>query len=140
MILQGTLKMTLLRNRMSRATMFAAGCLLILVAACRVPTICAENCIGEDVALEAGELYTWIPPSEYAFGDEDGMGITVDAINAEISEIVRNQDTEWRPVYRYKPEAGFKGVDAVTLEIRRGSDGASPPTDITTVNLSFVVD
>ncbi len=132
--------MTPLLGKMSRGTIATLAVLFVFATACRVPTICADNCIGDDIVVAAGETYTWVPPSDYVFGDEDGMTITVDAINAEISEIVRNEETVWQPVYRYQSKADFKGVDAVTLEIRTGSDGASEPTNITTVNLSFVVD
>ena len=73
-------------------------------------------------------------------GDEDGASIIQQARHFEISEIIRNADTGWEPVYRYKPESGFFGSDYVELQLSTGSDGASPPKRIELIKIEFRVD
>jgi hypothetical protein len=63
-------------------------------------------------------------------GDEDGARITTQARHFRISEIRRGADTHWVATYVYQPAAGFVGSDYVEIEIRTGSDGASPPTHV----------
>ncbi|KAA3657693.1 MAG: hypothetical protein DWQ10_12770 [Calditrichaeota bacterium] len=72
-------------------------------------------------------------------GDEDGASIKTQAKNFEISDIVRNAGTKYEAVYRYKPKAGFVGTDYVELELKTGSDGASPPQNIKSVKISIEV-
>jgi hypothetical protein len=72
-------------------------------------------------------------------GDEEGAVITVQAQHYEISEIVRNSETNFEAVYRYKAKIGFKGSDYVEIETRTGSDGASPPPEINTIGINIVV-
>lgn len=59
-------------------------------------------------------------------GDEDGAAIVSQAHHYAVSEIRRNAQTNWVAVYIYQPALGFVGSDHVELEVRTGSDGASP--------------
>lgn len=68
-------------------------------------------------------------------GDEEGAQIKRQANSFEISELRRNQSTNFEVVYYYKPKANFTGKDYVEIEIYQGSDGASPATDISTVKI-----
>jgi hypothetical protein len=68
-------------------------------------------------------------------GDEDGAKIIKQANNYEISELRRNQTTNWVVFYDYKPKSNFTGKDYVEIETYEGSNGASPPTTIKTVKI-----
>ena len=72
-------------------------------------------------------------------GDEDGASIIVQAKHYEVSDIIRNVETNWEAVYKYKPRSGFIGTDYVELELSTGSDGTTPPTKIEIVKLKFIV-
>lgn len=72
-------------------------------------------------------------------GDEDGVSIIVQAKHCDLSEIVRNADTNWSAVYRYKPQSGFIGTDCVEIEISTGSDGASKPTNVEVIKINIKV-
>lgn len=72
-------------------------------------------------------------------GDEEGAAIVVQARHYEISDIVRNAETGWAAVYRFKPQAGYKGTDYVEIELRTGSDGAGPATKIEIIKIRFQI-
>ena len=72
-------------------------------------------------------------------GDEEGATIVTQAKHYSISEIRRNQQTNWVAIYFYQPTPGYVGADYVELEIRTGSDGAGPPTNGKRIALSFQV-
>lgn len=69
------------------------------------------------------------------FGDEEGASIQQQAAHFETSELARASHV----TYYYKAEAGFTGQDYVELRSARGSDGASPNTDIVITKLSITV-
>ena len=73
-------------------------------------------------------------------GDEDGAAIKVQARHFVTSEIARNAATNWEAVYIYEPDPLFSGTDYVELELRTGSDGASPPTNVEIVRITIHVD
>ncbi len=72
-------------------------------------------------------------------GDEEGASIIAQAKHFEISDIVRNADTRWEAVYKYKAKSGYIGTDYVEIEISTGSDGASPPTNIEIIKIKILV-
>ncbi len=72
-------------------------------------------------------------------GDEEGAIIKTQARHFETSEIKRNSSTNYVAVYIYKPKLNYVGTDFVEIEIRKGSDGASPPTEIKTIKINFIV-
>lgn len=72
-------------------------------------------------------------------GDEERAFISEQAKHYEVSEIVRNSTTQWEAVYRYKSEEDYVGTDHVEIETHRGSDGASPPTEIELIMIEFTV-
>jgi hypothetical protein len=72
-------------------------------------------------------------------GDEDGASIIVQAKHYEISDIIRNGETNWEAVYKYKPKSGFIGTDYIELELSTGSDGVSPPKNTELIKIKFIV-
>ena len=72
-------------------------------------------------------------------GDEEAATIVSQAKHYTISEIRRNQQTNWIAVYFYQPSPGFVGSDYVELEIQAGSDGASQPTKIKRIAFNFQI-
>jgi hypothetical protein len=94
----------------------------------------AENLTA--VELKNSDVY------EYEIGisgDEEGALISKQAEHYEVSEIVRDSSTQWEAVYRYKPQENYAGNDYVEIETHRGSDGASPSTDIELIKIEFTV-
>ena len=59
-------------------------------------------------------------------GDEEGAIIKTQASHFSISEIIRNESTNWSVVYHYKPATGFVGKDTVKIQTNTGSDGSGP--------------
>ena len=112
-------------------------CLLVLAVSCDSTT---------DSSIEEGVITVSIENSEtYRYrtgisGDEEGASIILQAENSEISEIVRNAETEWEAVYIYRAQPSFRGTDHVEIELNTGSDGASPPTSSKIVKLKIHVD
>ncbi|MDX1637709.1 MAG: hypothetical protein R3281_07055 [Balneolaceae bacterium] len=87
-----------------------------------------------DVELEPGELF------EYDlgfFGDEEAARITVEPEHAALSELDRSDPS--KIIYRYRPDPTYTGTDYVELRSERGSDGASPNTDITISRIRFSI-
>lgn len=72
-------------------------------------------------------------------GDEEGASIAQQPEHSELSEIVRNSDTQWEAVYKYKANEGFEGIDQVELKLSSGSDGATPNTHVDLVKIEFTV-
>ncbi len=72
-------------------------------------------------------------------GDEEQATIKEDSQNASVSELFYDFDATRIAKYRYHSETGFTGKDTVVLEVRRGSDGVSPNTDIYYTVLNFNV-
>lgn len=88
------------------------------------------------VTITNSEVYTY---NTGIGGDEEGASIIRQANHFEISDIIRNADTMWEAIYNYKAMSGFKGADYVELKLSRGSDGASPPTDIEIIKIEFII-
>ena len=112
-------------------------CLLVLAVSCDSTT---------DSSFEEGLITVSIENSRtYRYrtgisGDEEGASIIQQAENSEISEIVRNAETDWEAVYIYRAKPSFSGTDYVEIELSTGSDGASPPTSGKIVKLGSHVD
>ena len=87
------------------------------------------------VSLKPGEVFEYPTVG----GDEDGARIVVQPRHAALSEIRRNEQTSWIAVYVYQPADGFTGFDSSEIEILTGSDGASPPKQVTRVSFRFDV-
>ncbi len=58
-------------------------------------------------------------------GDEEGASIITQAEHAEVSQLIRDELTNWSVVYRYKSVAGYTGIDSVEIETCTGGDGIS---------------
>jgi hypothetical protein len=72
-------------------------------------------------------------------GDEEGAAVSTQAKHYRISEVRRDSTTNWDAVYFYQPAAGFVGSDFAAIRVYRGSDGASPNTEIHEVRFYFSV-
>ena len=71
------------------------------------------------------------------FGDEEGISIISQPENAESFELL-NELWEER-ILRYIPRDSFLEIDSAIIVTMRGSDGASPSTDIDTIPIVIKV-
>ena len=71
------------------------------------------------------------------FGDEEGAWIYKNPQNAKVSKTYRQLNAS-SVIYEYVPINMFVGKDTVTLIFNRGSDGASPGRNDTTI-ISIIV-
>ena len=117
-------------NRSLKLTTVAL-CLWTLGAGCKQPTSFETI----TVSLKNTDVFQYPTVG----GDEEGAWIVAQATHYGISEIRRNAETHWVATYFYQPAAGFVGSDHVEIEIRTGSDGASPPTLTKRVAFRFAV-
>ena len=58
-------------------------------------------------------------------GDEEGATIITQAEHAEVSQLIRNESTNWSVIYRYKSVEDFIGLDSVIIETCTGGEGIS---------------
>lgn len=65
------------------------------------------------------------------FGDEEGISIVSRPANSKFCELLNKQWEE--RILRYIPQDNFLGIDSTVVVTMKGSDGASPPTDIDTI-------
>ena len=72
-------------------------------------------------------------------GDEEGVLIRGQAQHYQVSEIIRDSTTNWEAVYCYQAKENYVGIDEVEIETSRGSDGASPPTEIEVIRIKFTI-
>lgn len=87
-----------------------------------------------DVQLTSGEKFVY---NLGFLGDEEQALIKEDSKHALMSKLVREFDESATVEYRYQSKADFTGKDTVVLEVRRGSDGASPNREIYITILHF---
>jgi hypothetical protein len=109
--------------------------LVLAIASCKKDDFPVDNDTIQ-VTIKNSDTYTF---STGIGGDEDGAKIIRQANNFEISELRRNQSTNWIVFYDYKPKSSFVGKDYVEIETHEGSDGASPPTKIKNVKILITV-
>ena len=88
--------------------------------------------IEQNISLSNSEDYEYDLGD---FGDEEGVSIETQAEHFEISELERGENI----IYKYEPIVDFIGTDYVEIKTFRGSDGASPNTDISIVKIIFNV-
>jgi len=100
------------------------------------PKITQEVDLTIEVDLKVNEQYQYDTKVE---GDEDGGSILSQASHYEISELFRDETTDWSIVYEYKPELDYVGIDEVIFKLSTGSDGASPPTHFEFLKISFTI-
>ena len=105
---------------------------------CTLPQITSSTSSSDQE--ETADQNTPIEIREFQEGDEEGVAIVRQADHFEISEMVRNAETNWEAVYRYKAKSGFRGVDFVEIQLSSGSDGASPPTKIELIKIQMTID
>jgi len=86
------------------------------------------------VDLQVNEQYQY---DTRISGDEEGADISTQASHFEISEIIRNESTNFSAVYKYKPELDYTGMDEVEIMLSTGSDGASPSTSFEFIKITF---
>ena len=85
--------------------------------------------------ISTSEIYTYNLGS---FGDEEGATIEKQAENFEISKLERNFPSG-EIIYTYKSQSGFAGTVYVELKTSRGSNGASPNTNISILKITLKV-
>ena len=99
------------------------------------------SCEKEEYSIKKDTIQVTIKNTDtYSYstgkgGEEEGAQIKRQANNFEISEIRRDQSTNFVAVYYYKPKPNFTGKDYIEIETYQGSDGASPSTYINTVKI-----
>ncbi len=121
---------------MKRTSLLFLFLLLVVFFACNNTTDSISQDGDINVVIKSSEIYEY---KTGISGDEESVSIIRQAKHYEISDVVRNADTKYEAVYRYKPKEGFIGTDYVELEERTGSDGASPPTQLELIKISIKV-
>ena len=87
----------------------------------------------KNVSLNVNEPYSYDLGN---FNDEEGAFIEQQAKHFAISETNRKNGNV---VYNYQPATDYVGTDTVWLRTARGSDGASPNTNIAYTVLLFSI-
>jgi len=119
---------------------FVISTFLLMVFTCFISCSSDDsNSDAEIVKVNAtisnSEIYTYNLGS---FGDEEGASIEKQAENFEISKLERNFPSG-EIIYTYKPKSSFVGTDYVELKTSRGSNGASPNTNISILKITLKV-
>jgi hypothetical protein len=119
---------------------FVISTFLLMVFTCFIS--CSSDDSNSDAeivkvnaSISNSEIYTYNLGS---FGDEEGASIEKQAENFEISKLERNFPSG-EIVYTYKPQSGFIGTDYVALKTSKGSNGASPNTNISIIKITIKV-
>ena len=113
---------------------------LIAIFVCTMIISCekeSDNMLSQNTIETSGLIDTTIISTdtlEYSFGyfgDEEGISIISYPQNSESCDLLNKQWEE--RILQYIPMKDFLGVDSMTIVKMRGSDGASPSTDIDTI-------
>lgn len=88
-----------------------------------------------NVKISANETYLF---DLGIFGDEEGASISNQATHHSVSIVERETNTG-KVVYKYTPASNFVGTDEVQIKSERGSDGASPNTNIIYTTIKFII-
>ncbi len=97
---------------------------------CDLPTSQEFN-----VKITANETYMF---DLGIFGDEEGASISRQATHFSVSTVERDNNSG-KIIYKYTPATNFVGTDEVQIKSERGSDGASPNTNITYTTIKFTI-
>ena len=89
----------------------------------------------ENSTISNSDTYTYNLGS---FGFEEGANFQKQAKNFEISELVRT-GLKSEIIYKYKAKVNFIGTDYVEICAGRGSDGASPNTNVKIIKIILTV-
>jgi len=116
-------------------------CTLTLLSSCKKNKEEKNNIITcyfpaqtvKNVSLNVNEAYSYDLGN---FNDEEGATIQQQAKHFVISETDRKNGNV---VYHYQPATDYIGTDTVWMTTARGSNGASPNTDIAYVVLLFSI-
>lgn len=114
---------------------------IILIAAFSILTGCEDISqktvkTSFDIQLTKNQSYEY---NTRIGGDEEGAVISIQATHFSISEIVRDNSTNFVAIYKYKPELDFMGTDMVEIKTSTGSDGASPSTNFEYITINFTI-
>ena len=118
------------RNRSYRTIFF----LLIFVS---LFVGCDEESSPNHINVEISNSELYQHPT--VGGDEEGARIKIQAKYFEISEIIRNAETNYVATYTYKSKTDFIGRDFVEIEILTGSDGANAPINSEIIKIIFTI-
>lgn len=106
---------------------------LLLFSGCgKDPGISEKGWIQATVA--SGELFEL---KLNACGDEESVRILSAPKNSELSEIVRNAESGFCPLYRYRSKKDFRGTERIVLETCTG--GTLQCTELDTLTLELKV-
>lgn len=89
-----------------------------------------------EVSLKPNEPYKF---DTKVSGDEAGASVISPPLHSDISEIIRNQSTNFSAVYRYKPALGYSGMDEVEISIFNHSVAADKSTVTEVVKIIFSI-
>ena len=89
----------------------------------------------ENSTISNSDTYTYNLGS---FGFEEGANFQKQAKNFEISELVRT-GLKSEIIYKYKAKVNFIGTDYVEIWAGRGTDGASPNTNVKIIKIIITV-
>ena len=89
----------------------------------------------ENSTISNSDTYTYNLGS---FGFEEGANFQKQAKNFEISELVRT-GLKSEIIYKYNAKVNFIGTDYVEIWAGRGSDGASPNTNVKIIKIIITV-
>ena len=89
----------------------------------------------ENSTISNSDTYTYNLGS---FGFEEGANFQKQAKNFEISELVRT-GLKSEIIYIFKAKVNFIGTDYVEIWAGRGSDGASPNTNVKIIKIIITV-
>lgn len=109
--------------------------LIVLMTSCKKDVFPIDKDTIQ-VTIKTSDTYTY---STGISGDEEGAKIIRQAENFELSELRRNQTTNWVVFYDYKPKSNFTGKDYVEIETYAGSDGTNLPTKTNKIKILITV-
>ena len=108
---------------------------IISVYSCSSDDNSSNEVVELDVTVSNTDKYEYDLGS---FGDEEGARIHIQARHFETSVLGRDLNTS-RILYKYKSTAGYVGTDYVEIYSERGSDGASPNTEISIAKINITI-
>lgn len=94
--------------------------ILLLLIYILLNVACEEEPSYNEINVEISNSELYQHPT--VGGDEEGARIKTQAKHFEISEIIRNSETNYVATYTYKSKSDFIGIDFVEIEILTGSE------------------
>lgn len=109
--------------------------LVVYTQSCKKNTVKDSENVTIEKTLKRNESYKL---DLGFFGREEGASITKQAMHYAVSETKRSEGSASME-YNYTPAENYVGKDEVTIQARRGSDGASAGNDIKLTTIKFTI-